>query len=39
VEEIIDSISDGVIKMEEKEGITSQNLSMEPVREFFRWDR
>lgn len=39
LEQIIDSTVDGVSKMDEKVGITTENLSMEMISEFLRWDR
>jgi len=39
LEQIIVSTAGGVSKMDEKVGITTENLSMEMISEFFRWDR
>ena len=38
MEQIIDSTADGVSKMDEKVGITTENLSMEMISELFRWE-
>jgi hypothetical protein len=38
LEKILDSTVDGVSKMDEKVGITTENLSMEMISEFFRWE-
>ena len=39
LEQIIDSTADGVSQMDEKVGITTENLSIEMINEFFRWHR
>ncbi len=39
LEQFIDSTVDGVSKMNEKVGITTENLSMEMISNFFWWDR
>ena len=38
MEQIIDSTVNGVSKMDEKVGIAAENLSMEMISEFFRWE-